>query len=408
MKLFKKIGNIFLVIVLLCCSFFVSPTETKAEASTLRELREEYNQKLEEYNKNKEEEKLTKEEITKINSNIVLIQSNIEKGQQEIIVINNEIADLEIKMAEKDKEIKKILNFLQVSEGENVYLEYAFGAQTFTDFIYRMAVTEQLSDYNDKLIKEFNEMIETNKKKKEDIAAKEVEMKKQQADMKVQLSKLESHVGELYEDYIDISASLETQKTIIDAIEAMGCGLDENIGVCAANTLLNDTSFWRPTTSGYMSSNYGMRWHPTQGIYKLHTGVDIAMPSWTPVYSVALGIVRAVTHKYYCGGNMIFITHRVNGRYYTSVYMHLSSINVNVGDLVTKDTIIGYSGGDPNVTTWDQCTTGGHLHLSMLYGQVGIDYYAWSNEFYASLIDPRQVINLPGLYGSYYNRTTRY
>ncbi|HPF83365.1 MAG TPA: hypothetical protein PLV83_04295, partial [Bacilli bacterium] len=77
-------------------------------------------------------------------------------------------------------------------------------------------------------------------------------------------------------------------------------------------------------------------------------------------------------------------------------------------DIVTKDTVIGYSGGDPRVTTWDSCSTGGHVHLSMLYGRVGTDYLAWSSGFYSNLIDPRQVVNLPELPGSFSNRTTKY
>lgn len=407
MKIIKKIGNIFLISVLLSVTFFTLPM--KGEAKTLRQLKEEYQKTLDQYNANKNKEKLTQEQINTINNNVALIQANIEKGQKDIIALTAEIAALQEEMVEKDKEIKKILNFLQISEGENAYLEYAFGANTFTDFIYRMAVTEQLSSYNDKLIKEYNSLIEQNKKKQEEIAAKEVQMKQQQADLKVQLSKLESQMGEIYEDYVDLSASLEVQDAIIKMYENdYKCSLDQDLTVCANKALPSDTAFWRPTSYGYMSSKYGMRWHPTQREYKLHTGVDIAVSTDTPVYAVAAGTVVGLTIKYYCGGNMIFIIHRVNGQYYTSVYMHLHIINVSVGDIVTKDTVIGYSGGDPRVTTWDSCSTGGHVHLSMLYGRVGTDYLAWSSGFYSNLIDPRQVVNLPDIKGSFSNRTTKY
>ena len=407
MKIIKKINSIFLILILLVCTFFVESNDVKAK--TLRDLKEEYQKTKDEYNSNKQQEQLTQEEIKKINDNIVLIQKKIEQGQQEIIVLNNEIAELEEKMDLKDKEIKRILNFLQVSEGENVYLEYAFGAKDFTDFIYRMAVTEQLSKYNDDLIKEYNGMIETNKKKQEEIRAKDLEMQKQQADMKVQISKLQGNLSQLYEDYIDLSSSLEIQETIISMYEDdYKCGLDEDLEVCARNALPSDTAFWRPSTSGYITSEYGMRYHPITDTWELHTGVDIGLPSGTPVYAAAAGTVAALTIRYKCGGNMIFIVHRVNGQYYTSLYMHLNSINVNVGDVVTKDTVIGYSGGDPAITYWDQCTTGGHLHFTLLYGRVGTDYYAWDNGFYASLINPRQVINFPSTWVGYYNRTTRY
>lgn len=407
MHLIKKMNSIFLIVILLICTFFIQPNHVNAK--TLRDLKEEYEKTKEQVESNQKQEQLTQEEIKKINNNIVLIQQNIEKGQQEIIVLNSEIAALEEKMDSKDKEIKNILNFLQVSEGENIYLEYAFGAKNFTDFIYRMAVTEQLSKYNDELIKEYNSMIETNRKKQEEIRVKEIQMKQQQADMKVQITKLQGQLSNLYEDYVDLSSSLEIQETIISMYENdYKCKLDEDLEVCARNALPSDTAFWRPTTYGSITSEYGMRLHPTQNVWKLHAGVDIGVPSWTPVYSVAAGTVAALTIKASCGGNMIFVIHRVKGQYYTSVYMHLSSINVNVGDVVTKDTIIGYSGGDPSITYWDTCTTGGHLHLTMLYGRVGADYYAFDTGYYASLIDPRQVINFPARWVQYNNRTTRY
>ena len=403
----KKIFNILLITMLLFISFFSVPY--KVEAKTLRTLKEEYEKTKQQYEQNKQHQQLTNEEISKINSNIALIQKNIEDGQKEIIRLNDENVELQNKMVEKDKEIKKILTFLQVSEGENAYLEYAFGAKTFTDFIYRMAVTEQLSNYNDKLIKEYNEMIETNKKNLAAIEKKNIELQQQQSNLNNELAKLRNQVAQLYEDAVDLSEALKQQEAIINMYERdYHCNLDDDLNVCAANALPSDTSFWRPTTYGYISSNYGMRWHPTQGIYKLHTGIDIAMSEGTPVYAVAAGNVITTWYRYYCGGNMVFIQHRVNGQYYTSVYMHLLNYNVKAGDVVTKDTIIGYSGGGPNTFGWETCSTGGHLHISMLYGRAGIDYVLFSNVYNSNLIDPRQVINLPGLGGSYYNRTSRY
>lgn len=63
--------------------------------------------------------------------------------------LKNELADLKAKKAatekisssekeieEKDKETSELLKFLQVSNGENVYLEYLFEADSYTDFIY--------------------------------------------------------------------------------------------------------------------------------------------------------------------------------------------------------------------------------------------------------------------------------
>lgn len=404
MKMLKKFNSIFLIILLLYCSFFVAPT--KASAKTFRQVKDEYQKTVDQYNANKQKEKLTQEQINTIRNNIVLIQRNIEKGQQDIITLNKEIDELERKMDEKDVEIKRILNFLQLSEGENVYLEYAFGAKSFTDFIYRMAVTEQLANYNDKLIKEYNEMVEANKKRKEEIAAKEVEMKKQQSSLGVELSKMQTQLSEIYEDSISLDDALKSQKEMIDIYENVyHCNLDDNIDSCAPNALPVDTSFWRPVQSGAISSEYGMRWHPTKEIYTLHTGVDIAASMYTPVYAVAAGQVVDIWYHYSCGGNMIFIQHRVNGQYYTSIYMHLYSVNVSRNDVVTKDTVIGASGGDERITTWDSCTKGAHLHLSMMNGRYGLDFGGVPGNFSRN---PRELINFPSGGNWFSNRTTKY
>ena len=53
-------------------------------------------------------------------------------------------------------------------DGESAYLEYTFGARDFTDFIYRTAVAEQLTKYNETLIDEFNKSIEESKQKQEE------------------------------------------------------------------------------------------------------------------------------------------------------------------------------------------------------------------------------------------------
>ena len=136
-------------------------------------------------------------------------------------------------MVEKDKEIKKILTFLQVSEGENVYLEYAFGAKTFTDFIYRMAVTEQLSNYNDKLIQEYNEMIETNKRNLVAIEKKNIELQQQQGNLNNELAKLRNQVSQLYEDSIDLSEALKQQEQIINIYEnELHCKIDDDLSSC--------------------------------------------------------------------------------------------------------------------------------------------------------------------------------
>ena len=129
--------------------------------------------------------------------------------------------------------------------------------------------------------------------------------------------------------------------------------------------------------------------------------MDIGVSHGTPVYAIANGYVAKISPRSSCGGNMIYIVHNVNGRTYTSGYFHLASINVSVGQVVTHNTVIGYSGGVPSIETWDRCSTGAHLHLQLGTGAFMTDYIYYSG-YVARKFDPRQIINFPAM-GSYFS-----
>ncbi|WP_371407714.1 M23 family metallopeptidase [Kribbella sp. NBC_00662] len=111
--------------------------------------------------------------------------------------------------------------------------------------------------------------------------------------------------------------------------------------------------------SSYITSPYGMRFHPVLHYWKLHDGTDFRAPCGTPVRAAADGVV---TDKYYNGGygNRLFVSHGVmDGRSITTVYNHLSKYKAHVGERVRRGEIIAWSG-----TTG--YSTGCHLHF-MVY-----------------------------------------
>ena len=86
-----------------------------------------------------------------------------------------------------------------------------------------------------------------------------------------------------------------------------------------------------------------------------HTGIDFAAPLGTPVRSVAEGRVEfAGTQKGY--GNVVYIEHG-NGRR-TTVYAHLSRIDVREGQSVMRGETIGAVGNSGTAT-------GAHLHFEV-------------------------------------------
>ncbi|MFM1949209.1 MAG: Murein DD-endopeptidase MepM [Pseudomonadota bacterium] len=107
-----------------------------------------------------------------------------------------------------------------------------------------------------------------------------------------------------------------------------------------------------PVPYSRRTSGFGMREHPILHTQRAHLGVDYAAPTGTPVISVADGVV---SESGYQGafGNMVVIQH--NARQST-VYAHLSRINVKRGQTLKQGDLVGAVG-----TTG--LSTGPHLHF---------------------------------------------
>jgi murein DD-endopeptidase MepM/ murein hydrolase activator NlpD len=107
-----------------------------------------------------------------------------------------------------------------------------------------------------------------------------------------------------------------------------------------------------PMEFSRVSSGFKMRFHPILQTWRAHLGVDYAAPTGTPVRSVGDGVVdfAGVQGGF---GNVVFINHRSG---HTTVYAHLSRIDVKRGESVSQGQNIGAVG----VTGW---ATGPHLHF---------------------------------------------
>lgn len=393
-----------IIINCLTLTFLIFGITIGVQAKTLSDLKNELENDKNKLKENQVKEQKTEAQMSSINSNIKSIQSTITENYEKIKKLNNEIEELNSDIKVKEDEIKKIVNFNQISNGESAYLEYMFGAEDFTDFIYRTAVTEQLSSYNKELINQYNKKIEENKKKTEELDKQKNELAKKQKELEAEYSNLGSSLAEMADIKVSLEDAIKMNEDLIKEYEKLGCKNNEEFSACVArmNTLPPDTAFWRPLTKGRITSRFGYRLLNNSG--DNHEGLDIGTPIGTPVYAIANGVVVA-TYAVGGTGKAVYVRHNVNGRHYTSIYMHLSSYNVKMNDVVTKDSIVGYSG------CTGQCY-GAHLHLGIVTGYAGVrgdssaDFSFWSNKFYASLTDPATIVNFPKGYGSFSDRTT--
>lgn len=113
-----------------------------------------------------------------------------------------------------------------------------------------------------------------------------------------------------------------------------------------------------------ITSNFGERTDPFNGNKAIHTGLDIADSDvdGANVYSVTNGIVELVDNGDSGYGKHIIVNH---GSYKT-LYSHLSSIEVDKGDLINTGHVIGKVGNTGR-------STGPHLHFEVRIGDVAVD-----------------------------------
>ncbi len=94
-------------------------------------------------------------------------------------------------------------------------------------------------------------------------------------------------------------------------------------------------------TKGVISGVFGSQRILNGKPKRPHYGVDIAAPEGTDILAPTEAIVRMAEKNLYYTGGTVMLDH---GHGVTSVYSHLSSINVKVGDKINKDQKIGEVG----------------------------------------------------------------
>jgi murein DD-endopeptidase MepM/ murein hydrolase activator NlpD len=125
---------------------------------------------------------------------------------------------------------------------------------------------------------------------------------------------------------------------------------------------LSRTYLASPVAFSRKTSGFAMRLHPIFQTMKAHLGVDYAAPSGTPAQTVGDGVVEfaGVQGGF---GNVVIVRH---GNNHSTVYAHLSRIQVRKGQSVQKGQTIGAVGS----TGW---STGPHLHFEFRVNGTHVD-----------------------------------
>ena len=113
---------------------------------------------------------------------------------------------------------------------------------------------------------------------------------------------------------------------------------------------------------GRLSSRFGLRRVFNGEPRAPHTGLDVAVPTGTPIRAPADGIVTLVDDLYF-NGKTVFVDH---GQGFVSMVCHLSDASVTPGQPVRRGEVLGQSGMSGRAT-------GPHLHWSVYLNGAAVD-----------------------------------
>lgn len=330
-------------------------------------------------------------EIMKTSSDIEIIVDTL---NDEINNINNDILLKEDNIKSIEKEIDNLLIFNQISTGENTYLEYIFDSDSYSELIYRYMIVGQITKYNNSLIEKLNVEIEELNNKKDELNKKIEKINKEREsfrELELILKRFSSN------GFDSINTSLERDivllKEEIEKYEKLGCSRYTDLASCL--NITNNNNLTYPLMKGCVTKDYFV------GVSNTHKGIDLGCnKEGNYVYAAGYGVVANIVNKSSCGGNIVWIYHFVGGREYTTIYAHLLDIKVDIGSVVTPDTIIGTVGGESTSILnggYDKCTNGAHLHYAVVDGFHTTDYNIYT-------FNPRYMNDYPDVLNGYFMR----
>ncbi len=401
--------SILLIVLSLCFPYSVF-----AEELTFGQVLDDLTKAQKELEKNNQSVENVQGQIQKDNETIKNLESEIEEIKNENTKLQQEIAESYIEIDDKKEQIKDLVSYLQISQGENIYLDYVFGGDSITDLVYRLSIVEQITEYNEAMIKELTELITSNEKRKIELAENEKKAEQKIEDLNNEKARLTNTVAQLSSLSPSLKDEVKSKQELVNYYKSQGCSnRSDVIGIDCAKTA-STSVFSRPIKTGYVTSfiDYRSICTKQKGCYSsFHKGTDMSSSTGknTPIYSIGTGVI---TSKWtdLSGAICINVQYRdAQGTYYTAIYAHLSRYadGLYVGKTVTPDTILGYMGNTGNVT-------GIHLHLEVYPCRLYIDSNCKTWDSYSQYAEnlfkkgykgAESVINFPSrIYQTWYSR----
>lgn len=324
---------------------------------------------------------LTNQQIMNLEEQIKLHDALIERKTQEV--------DEAQKTADEQLEkYKKRVRAMEES-GRYNYFEVLFGANSIGEFL---SLIDDIGD----IMQSDKELEESYKQSVTDLKTVKAEYEEAQAELKqnkvecaqlkdqlqIDITQAASVITSLQSEINDnasVLSELDSQESALQsqiqskvkqlneqkkAEEEANRNNNNNGGNNNGGSTIGTGNLVWPSYCTYITSRQGPRVHPITGEYKNHGGTDIGASYGSAIYAADSGKVVSSSDGWNGGwGNYVMIDH---GNGMQTLYAHMSSRAVSVGQTVKRGQTIGYVGSTG-------MSTGPHLHFEMYVNGARID-----------------------------------
>ena len=318
-------------------------------------------------------------QLQKMDDKINEYQASLDEVSRKYEELQQKVAESEAQLEVAKQKYESKLNLLKkrmvaiYKNGETKYLDVLMNSKSIIDFVSKYYAVQKMAEIDAQTIAELkSQKIDLEKRKNEleedkaQMKLAKVEAEKQTVVLTNTRTVYENQKNSLSESEKQLNAQIETYKKQQEELENL---IRYTIsGSTYELKYSGGVMIWPTLESSYITSPYGSRLHPIQGVIKNHDGIDIGGKLGDPVYAAADGIV--IYSQYNTGGygNMVMIDHglNTNGVKIVTLYAHGNKLLKSVGETVKQGDIIMEMGSTGN-------STGPHVHFEVRENGTHVD-----------------------------------
>lgn len=317
---------------------------------------------------------LLDQQISNTSAQIANVEAQISEYEELITQTEAELAD-----AEEREEAQYELFCSRVrsmeEQGTVSYWSVLFKADSFTDLLSRLDFVNEIMDYDQRVIQDLQDLQQEITEKKESLEDSRSESEAAKAKLVSEKSTLDKQRADAVALVNEINANEAEYQSTLDAIDAEEEAIQARIvelsrqlaaqqaasGQTTSNAALGGY-IW-PVSSRRITSPFGNRNTGIAGASTNHKGVDIGGVYYSSEVHAAKSGTVIVSQYSSSYGNYVVVSH---GSGNTTLYAHMSSRSVSVGQWVDQGDVLGITGSTG-------ISSGPHLHFEITENGVRVD-----------------------------------